>query len=68
MYAMSLKRFPLKDELNNPPKYEAGGKNKDWSFTEKIGYFVYKVERFFYVNFYYYFMAFLIIFITGFFG
>ena len=55
MYAMSLKRFPLKAALDSPPVVVKGGLTKEYSPMLKIGYAINRIQTFFYINFYYYF-------------
>ena len=68
MYAMSLKRFPLKAALDSPPVMIKGGLTKEYSPMLKIGYAINKIQTFFYANFYYYFMAYGVIAVTGILG
>ena len=65
---MSLKRFPLKAALDSPPVVVKGGLTKEYSPMLKIGYAINRIQTFFYINFYYYFMAYAVIFVTGVFG
>ena len=69
MFAMSLKDFPLKQALSNPPpKYKGGMEDTKWNVGMKIGKVFYRCEKFFYTSYYYYFMAYTVIIITVFFG
>lgn len=69
IFAMSLKDFPLKSALKNPPIKEKGGLDGvRWTFSMNLGKWFYKAEKFFYISYYYYFMPFTVIFITAFFG
>lgn len=69
MFAASLKDFPLKEALAAPPKKIKGGMEETkWSCGMKVGKVVYKMEKYFYTTFYYYFMAYSVIFITAFLG
>ena len=68
MYAMSLKRFTLKAALANPPPIYPEGATKKWTWSLKLGSAIHWIEKFIYKNFYYYFMAYGVIAVTGILG